>query len=191
MVQHRLNAHHGLSEAGSREDNMSLEAMVRRLRDRVEIEELTYCYCRHADLLDAPAMVALFTDDCVADFMPGNTDLSCHGRSELLGFLASALENTTSGSHHIANVELIFESDDLVTAHMYMYSWQRFGGYPVTADCHRWGRYENQYARTKDGWRFTRLRLVSAGEYGGARFGEQLGRPWPPSFALPPAVAVA
>jgi len=62
-------------------------------------------------------------------------------------------------------------------------SWRvRFTGFPVTADCHRWGRYENRFVRTPDGWRMDRLTLVSAGEYGGARIGEQLGRTFPPSF---------
>jgi hypothetical protein len=169
---------------------MSLEQVIRRLQDRVEIQELMYCYCRHADLLDAASMTALFVDDCVADFSPGDEAGFAQGREALRDFLSSALERTLSGSHHIANIELVFESEDLVNAHMYMYSWQRFVGYPVIADCHRWGRYEIRFVRTADGWRFSRLRLFSAGEYGGARFGEQLGRPWPPSFA-PTTVSAA
>ena len=170
---------------------MSLERTVRRLQDRVEIEELMYNYCRHADLLDGAGMAALFVEDCVADFLNADAAAVLYGRGALLEFLNMALGNTVSGSHHIANVELVFESDDAVIAHMYMYSWQRFIGFPTTADCHRWGRYENRYVRTKDGWRFSHLRLFSAGEYGGARIGEQLGRPFPPSFEAARAAAVA
>jgi len=170
---------------------MSLEQTVRRLQDRVEIEELTYRYCRHADLLDGPAMAALFVEDCVTQFIHNDPKAVLYGRAALEDFLNMALGGTVSGSHHIANVELIFDSDDAVTAHMYMYSWQRFTGFPVTADCHRWGRYENRYVRTKDGWRFTHLRLLSAGEYGGARICEQMGRPFPPTFdTVPGQIAV-
>jgi len=161
---------------------MSLEVMVRRLQDRVDILETMHAYCRHADNLDGDAMSALFTEGCIARFIPGGEDTILRGRRALNDFLNMALGGTVSGSHHIANEELIFETPDRVILHCYMYSWQRFTGFPVTADCHRWGRYENRFVRTADGWRMDRLTLVSAGEYGGARIGEQLGRPFPPKF---------
>jgi hypothetical protein len=159
----------------------SLEAQVRRLTDRFEILETMYAYCRHADQLDGVAMAALFVDDCTAQFIHGDEHV-LRGRQALTEFLCSALAVTVSGSHHIANEELIFETADRVILNCYMYSWQRFQGYPQTADCHRWGRYENRFVRTPIGWRMDRLRLHSAGEYGGARIGEQLGRPFPPRF---------
>jgi len=161
---------------------MSLEVTVRQLKDRVDILETMHAYCRHADNLDGDAMSALFTEGCVANFIPGGEDTILRGRKALNDFLNMALGGTVSGSHHIANEELIFETPDRVILHCYMYSWQRFTGFPVTADCHRWGRYENRFVRTADGWRMDRLRLISAGEYGGARIGEQLGRPFPPKF---------
>jgi hypothetical protein len=161
---------------------MSLEETVRELKDRVDILETMYAYCRHADNLDPASMVALFTDDCTADFSPLVGGLFLNGKAELTDMLTAALTATVSGSHHISNVELTFETPDRVLFHGYMYSWQRFTGFPVTADCHRWGRYENRFVRTPQGWRLQRLRLVSAGEYGGARIGEQLGRPSPPVF---------
>lgn len=160
----------------------SLEATVRELKDRVDILETMYEYCRHADQLNPAAMTALFVDDCVANFIPGGEEVVLRGKPALLGMLTAALDITVSGSHHIANVELKFETPDSVIFHGYMYSWQRFTGYPVTADCHRWGRYENRFVRTADGWRISHLKLISAGEYGGARIGEQLGRPHPPTF---------
>jgi hypothetical protein len=161
---------------------MSLEVMVRKLQDRVDILETMHAYCRHADNLDGDAMSALFVEDCVANFVPGGDEMVLRGRRALNEFLNMALGGTVSGSHHIANEELIFETPDRVVLHCYMYSWQRFTGFPVTADCHRWGRYENRFVRTDGGWRMDRLKLISAGEYGGARIGEQLRRPFPPKF---------
>jgi len=161
---------------------LSIEATVRRLADRVDILETMYGYCRHADQLNGDAMSALFVEDCVCTFVPGGEETTLRGRRALNDFLNRALGGTVSGSHHIANEELIFETPDRVVLHAYMYSWQRFTGFPVTADCHRWGRYENRFVRTADGWRMDRLTLVSAGEYGGARIGEQLGRTFPPRF---------
>ena len=159
---------------------MSSEDRIQRLVDRVDILETMYAYCRHADNLDAASMVALFTDDCIANFVPGGDVFILRGKGPLTQMLSNALGATVSGSHHISNAELIFETPDRVVMHCYMYSWQRFAGFPVTADCHRWGRYENRFVRTPEGWRLDRLRLLSAGEYGGARIGEQLGRPFPP-----------
>jgi hypothetical protein len=159
-----------------------LEAIVRELKDRVDVLETMHAYCRHADNLDGDAMAALFTDDCIASFVPGGEETILRGRAALNQFLNMALGGTVSGSHHIANEELIFDTPDRVVLHCYMYSWQRFTGFPATADCHRWGRYENRFVRTAAGWRMDRLTLISAGEYGGARLGEQLGRPFPPRF---------
>lgn len=161
---------------------MNLEDTVRELKDRVDILETMHEYCRHADNLDPASMVALFVDDCVANFVPGGDENILRGKDQLMKMLSGALEITVSGSHHISNAEIRFDTPDRVTFHCYMYSWQRFTGFPVTADCHRWGRYENRFVRTPDGWRLSRLKLVSAGEYGGARIGEQLGRPYPPTF---------
>jgi len=162
---------------------LDLAAAVQRLQDRVDILETLYAYCRHADWLDGAAMAALFVEDCVANFQAGAAGALLHGRAALRDFLCNALGRTASGSHHIANPELIFDGPDRAVLHCYMYSWQRFSGYPSTADCHRWGRYENRFVRTPEGWRMDRLTLVSAGEYGGARFAEQLGRAFPPAFA--------
>jgi len=163
-------------------EHLSVDVLVRRLQDRVEILETLYAYCRHADQLNGDAMADLFVEDCITNFVPGGEEKILRGREALRGFLNGALGVTVSGSHHITNAELIFETPDRVALHCYMYSWQRFQGFPATPDCHRWGRYENRFARTAQGWRMDRLKLVSAGEYGGARIGEQLGRPFPPSF---------
>lgn len=165
---------------GAAPSEIPLEATVRQLKDRVDVLETMYAYCRHADNLDGDAMAALFTEDCVANFIPGDEDTILRGRQALNDFLCMALGVTVSGSHHISNAELIFETPDHVTLHCYMYSWQRFTGFPDTPDCHRWGRYENGFVRTAKGWRLSHLKLISAGEYGGARIGEQLGRPFPP-----------
>jgi len=170
-----------IRSAGEATSPMSLEAVVRQLKDRVDVLETMYAYCRHADMLDGNAMADLFVEDSVSNFLPGG-DSVLQGREALRGFLNGALGVTVSGSHHITNAELIFETPDRVVMHCYMYSWQRFDGFPTTADCHRWGRYENRFVRTPEGWRFDRLRLMSAGEYGGARIGEQLGRRFPPTF---------
>lgn len=161
---------------------MSLEQTVQRLQDRVDINELLHAYCRHADRLDIENMVSKFTEDCVVAYVPKEMAPAFRSKAALKQFLAEYFPNTVSSSHHIDNVELLFDSNDQVAAHTYMYSFQRFKGYPAVADCHRWGRYELRLVRTAAGWRMSHMRLVSAAEYGGERIGEQLARPWPSNF---------
>lgn len=170
------------SEANDRKRTMNIEHAIRRLQDRVEIEELMARYCRYADQLDADGMIACFTEDCIVGYVPVSMAAPARNKKELLGFLHEYFPNSVSSTHYITNIELLFDSADQVTAHTYMYSWQRFKGYPAAADCHRFGRYEFRLVRTNEGWRFSRLMLLSAGEYGGARIGEQFNRPWPPKF---------
>lgn len=161
---------------------MSSSEIIQRLQDRLDIQELLAGYCRHADLLDAQGMASYFTDDCVVAYVPAEMGAPLEGKTALLDFLLGYFPNTVSSSHHIANVELLFDTADQVTGHTYMYSWQRFKTAPAAADCHRWGRYELRLLRSKQGWRMSRMRLVSVGELGGARIAEQFGRPWPPRF---------
>jgi hypothetical protein len=161
---------------------MSPAQTMQRLTDRLDIQELMARYCRHADLLDAPGMAACFTDDCVVAYVPASMAPPARSKKELLGFLEAYFPTSLSSTHYITNIELVFETADRVAAHTYMYSWQRFKTYPAAADCHRYGRYEFQVTRTAEGWRFSRLNLLSAGEYGGERIGEQFNRPWPPRF---------
>ena len=159
---------------------MSLERRIQRLEDRAAIAELMHAYCRHADQLDAASMMETFTEDCVASYVEGYPPL--RGRADVQQALVGYLESVVGGSHYIANLELAFETDERVAAAMYMYSWQRFKVSGITADCHRWGRYEVRFVRTASGWRISDLRLLSALEHGGARLGEYLNRPFPPHF---------
>jgi len=156
------------------------DRQIRRLIDRTDILETMYTYTRHADRLDWDGMVAMFTDDCVVSYIEGEPPMV--GRAALHEMLSIYLPNTVSSIHYLSNSQVLFDSDDVATVHTYMYSWQRYKPYPVMADCHRYGQYEIRMVRTQDGWRFTHMRLLSHGEYGGARIAEQMNQPWPPVF---------
>ena len=73
---------------------MSQEEILYTLKARVDILETMYAYCRHADNLDAASMVALFTDDCVANFVPGGDAHILRGKAALTKMLADALGGT-------------------------------------------------------------------------------------------------
>lgn len=159
-----------------------LESTVKQLQDRDAIHAVLYGYCRNADLLDADGMAAYFVEDCEVAYVMPNVAPAFKGKAELVRFLREYFPKSVSSTHFITNVELVFDTPAQVTAHTYMYSWQRFKEFPAASDCHRWGRYEIRLVDTPAGWRMSHLRLISAGEYGGTRVGEQFGRPWPPQF---------
>ena len=184
LDQYRVETFRNNSSSSSSRgvDAVTLEETIRKLQDRVDIEETFHAYCRHADNADIENMTALFVDDCAVSYVQGGEDTVYRGRATLHAFLSSFQGAVISGSHHISNLELIFDTPDVVRMHAYMYSWQRFKDFPVVADCHRWGRYENRMVRIGGQWRFSHMRLLSAGEYGGARIGEHFNRPFPPEF---------
>ncbi|NWG52841.1 MAG: nuclear transport factor 2 family protein [Hydrogenophilaceae bacterium] len=159
---------------------MSVESIVRELKDRADILDLKSAYCRYADELNAAGMLSTLTEDCEVTYVPGEGGPM--RRAALTEMLAAYFAEVTSSWHMIANPEFHFETPDRVALKAYMYSWTRFKGHPAAADAHRWGRYEDLFVRTPNGWRIAQLRLLSAGEYGGDRIAEQFGRPFPPRF---------
>jgi hypothetical protein len=165
---------------------MSNDDIVRELKDREEILARKYRYCRGADALDHEVMLECYTPDCQIDFYPDSDLGKAHGIDELRVFFVEAQEPVLSSSHHISNVDIRFVSADVATLHCYLYSWQRFKGYPEVGDCHRWARYEEEWVRTDGGWKIRSLVYRVAGELNGdafgLRIGEVVGRPvWPDS----------
>lgn len=161
---------------------------VQRLIDADRIRSLKYAYCRYADALDVVAMASVFTDDCLVSFRP---DIELRGRAEVEDYYRQAQSVVVSSSHHLSNMDVIFVDRDRAAMHSYLYSWQRFTGYPDVRDRHRWARYEDAFVRTPDGWRQSELMYVVAGELADGdepRVGEVLARPlWSPTGALPGA----
>ena len=58
---------------------VSTEAIVRELKDRTDVLETMYAYCRNADSLNADGMVGLFTEDCVVNYVALDASLALRG----------------------------------------------------------------------------------------------------------------
>ena len=159
---------------------MSVEDRLQRIEDRAALESLKFEYCRYADSSAADRMVALFTEDCVVNFFPDRRQ-ELHGREAFVEYLGKAMFDVSSSSHHISNMDVLFENPDRARTHCYLYSWQRYRD-PAVQDRHRWVRYEDVFVRTGDGWRQSELMYIVAGEITSdePRLGEVLTRPlWP------------
>jgi ketosteroid isomerase-like protein len=153
--------------------------LLRELKDRQEIQSLKFAYCRAADSLDIAGMVSVFTDDCIVNFRPDRSD-ERRGRAAAEEFFSGAQSVVTSSSHHLSNMDIVFRDPDTAAMYSYLYSWQRFTGYPEVKDRHRWARYEDVFVRTAEGWRQSELLYVVAGELASdpvLRIGEVMDRP--------------
>lgn len=145
------------------------------LFDKQDILETLYRYCSAADRSEPAGMLEAFVEDCIVCYDPALPPM--RSRQALSDMLYAFLGNTVSGSHYITNPLFDFVGPDEALLGCYMYSWQRFAGYPAEADVHRYGRYELRWVRTGEGWKISHLRLLSAGELGGGtRIAEQMGR---------------
>lgn len=155
---------------------------LKKVVDSEEIRRLKFAYCRAADALDVDGMLAVFTEDCVVD-LSGGRGGAVTGLAAARDFYSGALGRFAVSSHHLSNMDVVFESDDVARMESYLYSWQRPKDYPAATDRHRWARYRDEFRRTSDGWRQTRLVCYVAGELtpdAVERFGETTGLPpWP------------
>jgi len=157
------------------------DVSLAQVQDRFDLASRKYHYCRCADAKDVEGMLSVFTADCVAAFEPDDA-AALHGRDALATFFRAALEPVVSSSHHVSNLDIVFDGPDRARMHSYLYSWQRLVGYPERADRHRWARYEDEFVRTTSGWRQTRLRMRVAGQITelASRVGEVVGvAVWP------------
>ena len=79
---------------------------VAELRDRQQITDLIYEYCRTLDAMDLDALVALFIEDCVVDYGP-EPRLRSLGSGGLRTDLAR-MWRWSRISHHSSNVQVRF-----------------------------------------------------------------------------------
>jgi len=158
----------------------SLEERLNEVVSRQKIIEHLHSYCRSADRLDPAGMLEHFTDDCEITYVVGLPPMK--GKPELHAMLTEYLPNTSSSQHMITNHEITLVSPNEAILNTYMFSWQRFKAYPTRADTNRFGRYECRLVMKAEGWRFTHMILIVAGEYGETRIGEHFGRTFPAKF---------
>jgi ketosteroid isomerase-like protein len=137
-----------------------MDDTVRELVDRQEIADLIHAYCFHFDNNEPDAVAALFTDDATVDYGPEAPTIV--GSDAIATTIAVGLEKTFAAtSHHVSNIQIVFEGPAEVRSVTYLYAWHRYvDGSP---DGELWGRYRHRFVRTDAGWRISELRLEAAG----------------------------
>ncbi|MPY92174.1 MAG: DUF4440 domain-containing protein [Acidimicrobiia bacterium] len=131
------------------------------LEQRRLITETLLDYCEYVDRNDPGTLVAkVFAVDGVFEL---GADRAVVGRDDLACMFAKTLCAFTATSHHLSNVRIELEADDLARATAYVYAWhQALDGRRVDV----WGRYRDQLRLTDEGWRITVRRLTMAGTDG-------------------------
>ena len=135
---------------------MDLEARIRRLEDLEAIRQLKARYCFLCDAgYDADGLAELFTEDAVWD---GGTLGKAEGREKIRKFFQRTPQVMPFSVHMVMN-PLITVDGDTATGTWYLFQAASYA--PENAALWGSGRYDEEYVRVGDAWRFRRLRLTS------------------------------
>ncbi len=137
-----------------------LETPIARLEDRAEITQLVHEYTRVFDQGDHDAMADLFAEDARIDYGPG-TSGPREGRENIRKWLEGiyAFKRT---SHHLSNVQIWFDGPDRARGTCYVLAWHEWPDERPNAVLY--GRYEDVYVRTAEGWRIGERRELQHGQ---------------------------
>jgi SnoaL-like domain len=130
---------------------VSGDAALRRLQDRVAIEELKARYFRFVDTRRFAEIAALFTAGATLDIAGTHAD----GRDAIVDLIRTSLEGVRT-VHHGAMPEIAFEDDDHATGIWAMQDVVERPGERVRVG---FGHYHERYVRDRGGWRIASLRL--------------------------------
>lgn len=134
---------------------------IDELVHRQAITDVMHAYCRCADQNHNDEQAELFAEDGIADWGRGEL----RGRAEISAYLAEALSRYAATSHHVSNIEIDLTDDRTATATSYVIAWHRHVD-PGADDFTLFGRYDDEWVRTDDGWKIARRGLRAAGAMG-------------------------
>jgi hypothetical protein len=147
------------------EQRSSDDALLARLRDTLEIQQLKARYCRAADMVIADADKAtgilrdLFTPDVVADY----SVLVCNGREELLTYLVATIAaNSDWLLHFLTSPSIEIDGDEATGdwALIVQVKQKHMPGKEMLV-----GRYSDRFVRTPDGWKIADIKFTEEGIY--------------------------
>ena len=131
-----------------------------RLADRSRIATVMATYTRCADLNLPEQQADTFTEDGRVSYHPGAW---LEGRAELVAKLGESLARFQRTSHHLGNIEIVFDGADSATAESTVIAWHRRN------DGTEWtlyGRYVDRWVRSGDSWLIAERVLRAAGATG-------------------------
>jgi 3-phenylpropionate/cinnamic acid dioxygenase small subunit len=134
----------------------ALEARLRALEDRHEIEDLVARYASVQDDRRFDEYEACFTEDIVLEFPWGTVE----GRAGLGERIRGLLEPFSYTQHLISDVEVALDGDRASGRANFFVTMVKADD-PEGRYWHEVGFYRHEYRRLPDGWRFSRIECIS------------------------------
>jgi ketosteroid isomerase-like protein len=124
------------------------------VQDRLDLQELSARYSHAFDQADADAFVALFADGAVF-ILPDGTAIEGEDR---LRKVVGAISQRAPGLRHLITNIVVDETPEGARGRAYFYCVRL--GQDDTFRLQNVGRYEDDFTKTANGWRFTSRRVV-------------------------------
>ena len=138
------------------------DALLRETADKLAIMEMKAAYCRFSDHLDLDGLLTVFTRDCEFQFDPDDEVIV--GLDAIRKWYPGEIDRTVASLHMVSNFEIEFVDEDHARSVCALHSWKRFIDQPE--DRHRYVHYRDEWVRTPDGWRQSKLTYYVIGETG-------------------------
>lgn len=139
----------------------TLDEMVRWLVDRAEISDLLHRFARALDEKDFESYAATFAEEGELILPWGGH----RGRQGLADYVQADLARFPR-THHISANHQISVDGDRATSRSYLQAVHLVQGGDPREHWDVGGWYDNQYRRTPDGWRFTRVAITDVWQAG-------------------------
>jgi 3-phenylpropionate/cinnamic acid dioxygenase small subunit len=152
--------------------DLSIEAVVRELKDRSDIAAVLYTYARSIDTNDFDAVSRCFTDDATWDYGPEAGPVVTGGAA-IKKFASKAysddpleegdvkVRHGLAASHHVSNVLIEFDGPDNARSESYVHTFhEMLDGSPGLV----WGRWHDSLRRTPEGWKICARKMLLAGK---------------------------
>jgi hypothetical protein len=140
----------------------SMTETIQWLVDRAQISELLYSFARALDTKDAASYVDNYAQGGILELPdPASTtgEVVTISRDDMIEFVQKGLMEAYSGTHHMSTNHQITVTGDAAASRSYLQS-----VHVRESPFDHWdagGWYDCSYARTPEGWKFTRVRLTA------------------------------
>jgi ketosteroid isomerase-like protein len=134
---------------------------IRWLVDRAQISELLYGFAGALDTKDAASYVDNYAEGGILELPDPTSSVGgvvTVSRDDMMEFVQKGLMEAYSGTHHISTNHQITVTGDTAVSRSYLHA-----VHVRESPFDHWdagGWYDCSYARTPEGWKFTRVRLT-------------------------------
>ena len=140
--------------------------------DLAAIAAVIHRYSRAMDCREWQLMEQVFVEDATATF---NDTTFLRGRAQVVGLIRAAIECCSITHHMNTNIEAVIEGDTARVRNLFR-AWHRGAAERTHISFEALGSYEDEFVRTRAGWRIRHRAERSPIEFGdgAALFGEAI-----------------